>query len=212
MRAWKTILFIMCICMIGLTACGERTDVNGEADKAAVSTISVKKDGSISSIIIENFIESYYSEDDLKSMFESSIDKYKAANAAAQIELKSFKVQDGVTNICMEYGDYQTYAGFDREDFFAGTIKDANMAGFDLNVTLKSVSDNTTVSKPELLEMGDRHIVILGTEQPEDGQEAETMRVNCFDEILYVGDGVTVVGGKSADVNYPGGYGIIVFK
>lgn len=214
MRTGKIIMLVSCLFVLGLTACGEvipqeEREVTDEV-AATVSSLSIKKDGSISSTIIENFIESYYNEDDLKAMLESFVDEYKAANVTAQIELKSFKVKDGVTNIVMEYGDYQTYAGFDREDFFAGTIRDANMAGIDLNVTLKSVSDSTTVSKPELLGMGDSHIIIIGNaEEPE---ESEQLRINCFDEILYVGEGVTTVGKKSADVSLSKGYKIIVFK
>ena len=64
-------------------------------------------------------------------------------------------------------------------------------------MTLNAASDNSenaTVSKPELLGMGSNHIVILELEKPEEGQEVQPIRVNCFDEILYVGDGVTVVG------------------
>ncbi|MDE6621064.1 MAG: hypothetical protein K2K74_11380 [Lachnospiraceae bacterium] len=216
MKIGKSIMLILCFCMLGLTACGEVIHQGNESNAvtdevaATLSSLSIEKDGSISSTIIENFIESYYNEDDLKSMIESAIDEYKADNVTAQIELKNFKVKDGVTNITIEYGDYQTYAGFDREDFFAGTIRDANMAGYDLDVTLKSVADNTTVSKPELLGMGDSHIVFFEyTEEPE---VLEQLRINCYDEILYVNDEVTVVGKKSADISSSKGCKIIVFK
>lgn len=220
MRIGKAIIILLCFCTLGLTACGEvvqwdkeSSNGNNEAtDEVAstVSSLSVEKNGNISSTIIEDFFESYYDEDGLKSMIESFIDDYKAENAAAQIKLKSCKVKDGVVKVLMEYGDYRTYAGYNGEEFFAGTISDANMAGFDLNVTLKSVSDDTTVSKPELLGMGDSHIVIIGGEN--NPEQSEQLRINCFNEILYVGDGVTTVGKKSADVSLSEGYRIIVFK
>ena len=60
--------------------------------------------------------------------------------------------------------------------------------------------------------MGDRHIVIFEAPETEEGVEAETIRISCFDEILYVGEGVTAVNKKSADVKLSDGYGIIVFK
>ncbi len=213
----KAFILMLCFCVLGLTACGEVIQQENGGSKEAtdeiastVSSLSIEKDGSISSTIIEDFFESYYDEDGLKSMIESFIEAYRAENAAARIKLKGCKVKDGVANVRMEYGDYQAYAGYNGEDFFAGTIKDANMAGFDLNVTLQSVSDETTVSKPELLGMGDSHIVIfVRDESPE---QPEQLRVNCFDEILYVGDDVTPVGKKSADVSLVQGYKIIVFK
>ncbi|MDE6052350.1 MAG: hypothetical protein K2G55_01010 [Lachnospiraceae bacterium] len=216
MRIGKSSILILCICMLGLTACGEVVQPENKEviDElaATASSISIEKDGSISSTIVEAFSGSYYYEDGeegLKPMIESSIDEYTSENAAAQIKLKSLKVKDGVVKVLMEYGDYQAYAGFNSEDFFAGTVRDANMAGFDLNVTLKSVSDNTQISKPELLGMGDSHIVI---EIIENAEEADQIRVNCFDEILYISDGVTTVGKKSADVSLTDGYRIIVFK
>jgi len=212
MRIGKFIILMLCLCMLGLTACGEVTYPEEEqqvkdALDATVSSIVVHSNGRVSSTIVEEFAESYYDESGLKAMIESSIDEYKSSNATAEIELKSFKIKDGMTNILMEYGDYQAYAGYNREDFFAGTIRDANMAGFDLNVTLKSVADNTEVSKPELLGMGDSHIIIIGN-----AEEPEQIRVNCFDDILYVGDGVNVVGKESADIVLSEDYKIIVFK
>ena len=57
--------------------------------------------------------------------------------------------------------------------------------------------------------MGDSHVVIVkNTEE----QESEMLRVNCFGEILYVGEGVTAVGKKSVNVSYSEGSKMIVFK
>ena len=214
MRMGKTIMLMMCICVLGLTACGEKTqDVKDElAVSDTRSSISVNKDGSISSTIVEDFVESYYDVEGLKSMIESSINAYKAENTEAKIKLKSCKAKDGVANVEIEFGDYQAYAGFNQEDFFVGTVKDANMAGYDLNVTLSAVAEtaeNETISKPELLGMGDNHVIIVeNTEE----QDAELLRVNCFGEILYVGEGVTSVGKKSVNVAYSEGSKMIVFK
>lgn len=216
MRVGKAVLLILCMCMLGLTACGEKTgESTAESTESAISSISLKKDGSISSKIVEDFGESYYDESGLKSMIETSIAEYKAENASAQVTLKSFKVSDGIANVLIEYGDDKAYAGYNSEDFFVGTIQGANMEGFDLNVTLNSVSDKnekTSISKPELLGMGENHIVILEAPDYDETQEPETIRVECFDEILYVGEGVTVVDKKSADVKLSNGYGMIVFK
>lgn len=217
MKMGKAIILLLCFCMLGLTACGEVVQPENKEVKdelaATVTSLSIEKDGGISNTIVESFSGDYYYEDGeegLKTMIESSIDEYTSGNGDAQIKLKSFKVKDGVATVVMEYGDYQTYAGYNGEDFFAGTIRDANMAGFDLNVTLKSISDDTTASKPELLGMGDSHIVIVGCEK--DPEQPEQLRINCFDEILYVGDGVATVGKKSADISLSKGYKIIVFK
>lgn len=212
MRVGKILILMLCFCVSGLTACGEKTEES--VSESTVSSISVNKDGSISSIIVEDFGETYYDAAGLKSMIESAITDYKAEDFTAQVTLKSCKAANDTVTVQMDFGDYKSYAGFNGENFFAGTIQGANQAGFDLNVTLQAVSDKaekTSVSKPELLAMGDSHIVILETAEA-DSEANQSMRINCFDDILYVGEGVTAVGKKSADMTLTGGYGIIVFK
>ncbi len=53
------------------------------------------------------------------------------------------------------------------------------------------------------------HVIIV--ENAEE-QDAEPLRVNCYGEILYVGEGVTSVGKKSVNVSYSEGSKMIVFK
>lgn len=219
-RAGKTAFLVLCICMLGLTACGEKSSGNTSRTKNSSSStnnssgtsISINKDGSISSKIVEDFGESYYDVSRLKTMIETSISEYKATNTSARVDLKKCDASKGVTNVQIEFGDYEAYAGFNGENFFAGTIQAANQAGFDLNITLNSVSNTeTSVSKANLMGMGNNHIVIFDAAVV-DEEKVETVRVNCFDEILYVSEGVSAVDSKSADVTLSGGYGIIVFQ
>jgi hypothetical protein len=162
---------------------------------------------------VEDFGESYYDVDSLKTMIENSISEYSSKNPNAEISLKSCKSGGDEVNVTIEYGSSSAYSGFNDESLFVGTITEANMAGYDLNMTLKDVSDTSvTISKPQLLSMGDSHIIILEADKVEEGAVIETVSVNCYDEILYVGDGVTKTGKKSADMNIANGYGIIVFK
>jgi hypothetical protein len=199
---------------IGLVACGSK-DVTVDTTTSG-STITISKDGSISNSIVEEFGESYYDEDSLKSMIEDSIFEYVNKSSDSNIDkpsLKSCKVADGYANVTIDYESYKAYAGFNGEDLFVGTVAEANMAGYDLNISLKDVSDTSvTISKPQLLGMGDNHIVIIEAEKAEDGAQIEPVHVNTYDEILYVGNGVTKTGKKSADVNVASGYGYIVFK
>jgi hypothetical protein len=212
----KFIGAVVGVCVMGLTACGAgsgtATDENGDA----ISSITINKDGSISNSIVEDFGESYYDEASLKTMIEDSISEYINKSSDMNIDkpsLKSCKVADGYANVTIDYESYKAYAGFNGEDLFVGTVAEANLAGYDLNVTLKDVAETSnTISKPQLLSMGDSHIVIWEAVALAEGEEPETVRINCYDDILYVGDGVASVGKKSADVTISDGYGIIVFK
>ncbi len=82
----KAIILMLCLCILGLTACGEviQREEGGTANKeatdeiaSAVSSLSIEKDGGITSTIIEDFFESYYDEGGLETMIKSFIDAYK---------------------------------------------------------------------------------------------------------------------------------------
>lgn len=200
--------------MLGLTACGDK--VSEGTNEELVTSISVNKDGSIESKIVEAFGESYYDVSDLRAMIEEAVSDYSKQAPTSEISLKGCDVSDSVVTVEMKFNDYNAYAGFNNENFFAGTIQAAYEAGYDLNMTLNAVSSkegSATVSKQELLSMGDNHIVILEKSKlDEEGKMGETIRVNCYNEILYVGDGVSAVGKKSADISLAEGLGIVVFK
>ena len=121
MRVGKTFALVLCVFILGLTACGSKEEENTQ--EAQVTSISIKKDGSISSKIVEDFAQSYYDVDGLKSMIETSIAEYKAQNSEAQVSLKKCEAAQGVIEVIMEFGSDRDYAGFNDEDFFAGTIQ-----------------------------------------------------------------------------------------
>lgn len=218
------VLGALFLCVLGLTACGDTerqgTSSGKGADKSnakdeMVTSISVNKDGSIESRIVEEFEASYYDVAALRAMIEEAATDYSNETAAAEVSLKGCEVVGGKVNVEIKYNDYNAYAGFNGETFFAGTIQDAYQAGFDLNMTLKSVDSNgdKTISKQELLSMGDNHIVIFARPLEEEEQpDGAVMRINCYENILYVGDNVSAVGKKSADVSIDQGVGVIVFE
>ncbi len=238
MKRFVRIMVCAAVLALGLCACGGGEQKNNvEGDEAAsgyagASVITLKKDGSIEYRLVEDFGEDY-SEDALKSLIDESITAYQKKAAQAQVRLKGCqKNKEDRLAVEMTFGDWNAYAGWNNyfldymyasemgmdtaaiegstDGFFAGTISDAYNAGYGLEVTLNAVSEKNakqTVSKSDLLGMGDTHIVIL-----ERGSDDEPVSVECFGEILYVSDGVSVTGKKSAQVDAMDGYGMIVFQ
>lgn len=232
----KFMMIIACVLTmaLGLCACGEKGEKtkNTESSSAA-SSITLKKDGSIESSLSAEGFGTDYSEDGLKDLIETSISAYQNLSSSSEVRLKSLKkdAQDKMI-VEMAFNDSAAYAGWNNylldylyasesgmdsssienntEGFFAGTISDAYTAGYELDMTLQAASDNNSkqsVSKSDLLSMGDTHIVILSR-----FDDDEPIVVNCYNDILYVSDGVTVTGKKSAAVDAMDGYGIIVFQ
>lgn len=223
--------FIIMACALTFILCACSDTQSKDTDNSVMSSITLKKDGSIESKTVEDF-GTDYSEDGLKELIDTSIAMYQKQSKSSQISLKSCeKNSQGKLIVEMTFNNSEAFAGWNNylldymyasemnmdnsdieintQGFFAGTISDAYAAGYSLETTLNAVSDSSrkSVAKADLLSMGDRHIVIL-----ECDDEDESVIVNCYDEILYIGDGVTATGKKSASVSAADGYGIIVFK
>lgn len=226
----KKTMIMACVLAFGLCACGDNQAK--DADGTTASTITLEKNGSIESKLVEDF-GTGYSEDGLKNLIDTSITAYQKQSGASQVELKSCeKNNKGKLVVEMTFNDSTAYAGWNNyfldymyasemgldsnsienntQGFFAGTISDAYTAGYSLETTLNAVSDNSiksSVTKSDLLSMGSNHIVIM-----ERYEDDEPINIKCYDEILYVGDGVTATGKRSANISTTDGYGIIVFK
>ncbi len=230
----KRFIAIMCIIVFGLCACSDGEAGTNNSTKAPEgSAITVKKDGSIESRLTVEGFGADYSEEGLKNLIDTSITAYQNQAGQAQVSLKSCKKdQQDKLGVEMTFGDWSSYAGWNNyfldymyasemgmetgtienstDGFFAGTISDAYTAGYDLETTLTAASENSakqSVTKADLLNMGESHIVVLaryGDDEP--------ITVNCYNDILYVSDGVSVTGKKSATVDAMDGYGIIVFQ
>lgn len=206
---------LITMCAVALTACAGNEVVNTE-DDSKVSSITINKDGSVESTIVEDFSQDYYDVEELKTMIEDAVAEYKSQDSSAKVSLKKCERQADIVNVVMEYGDYKAYTGFNEETFFVGTIKDAYEAGYDLDYTLHAVSDKTKkkeITKNDLISMGDYNITIIENFGVDERLEETTkLRVNCYDDILYVGDGVSISDKNSADIILSNDKKVIVFK
>lgn len=201
MRKIKT-AGILAVLMLWLTACGT------EAESELVNTLSFSKDGSVENTIVEVFDKEYYNLDALNTMIQESIEQYQKQNLTAEISVISSEVTDGQVRVRMKYDSAASYMGYNSETLFVGTIQDAYSAGYDLDISLTGTKDTTqTIGRQELLNMGEKHIVIM--ELPD---AMESMRLVCYGEILYTGDGVSLVSKKTADIEQTQGYSVVVFK
>ena len=196
---------ILAVLMIWLTACGSGADAGQET----MNSLTLDKDGSVENTIIEGFDKDYYDLDGLNTMIKDSIEQYCRQNPTAEITLKGSEVSDGQVRVSMKYDSAASYMGYNSKTLFAGTIQEAYSEGYDLDISLTDVKDSSnTIGKQELLEMGQKHIVIM--ELP--STMTDGMRLQCFGEILYVSDGVNSVSKKTADIEQSQGVSVVVFK
>lgn len=208
MRKWA-VMGVLAALAWSVAACGGASSSSKE--KEQVTSVAIGKDGTIDSVIVEDFQESYYKVESLASMIQDDIIGFQKEKPGTEVVLESCELygenQDFV-KVEISYDSDDSYTDFNHEIFFAGSIQEAYEEGFDLDMQLKKPDkedaddEDYTIGKRELLEMSEHHIVIM----------EENMRVKCFDDILYVSEGVECVNDKTVDMKQTQGYGVVVFK
>ncbi len=190
---------------LGVMACASE---GVATEEKVMNSLSVFEDGSIESVIIEDFSESYYNVGDLTKMIQDTISTYQKEDPNSTIVLETCELLENQVKVVMRFNSAEAYSGYNSEDLFLGTIQEAYDEGYDLNMTLTGTDKEASkIGRQELLGLGESHIVIL-----ENTIEEGTLRVNCYDTILYTGDGVSRVEKKKADVVPAQGLSVIVFK
>ena len=191
--------------ILGMTACGTE---DASVEENLMNSISIEKDGSIKSIIVEDFTESYYSVEDLKNMIQDTITDYRKQDPDSEITLETCEMVDQKVKVVLKYNSADTYSGYNSETLFVGTVQEAYAEGYDMNMSLTGTDkEGTKIGRQELLNMGENHIMIM-----ENVIKDGTLRVNCYDTILYTGNGITPIAKKKVDVEPTKGYSVIVFK
>ena len=149
------ILTVLCFAVF-LAGCG------GEVGTVSRTAIELKKNGSVVHTIVDDFAESYYDIEELKNTIVQACDTYNDAAGKEAVKMESAEAADGTATVVMTYDSAQSYSDFNRQALFAGTVKDAFKAGYDLNVTLFPVREGeTAIKKDELLGMGEKKIAIV---------------------------------------------------
>lgn len=199
MGKWKRILLpLLAVFLLG--GCGKTT--------VEVTTIAIQKDGSIVHTMIEDFGEE--SVDTLQSMMSEKVAAYGNTSGAGDgITVDAVEAEEGTVKVVMTYPDAASFDGFMNMDvvtvdpalrapFFYGTVEDAFMQGFDLEITLQSVGGEETLNgKSDLLALSENKIIIYDNEM----NLGAPVQISAPEEPLYISDNVTVAGKKTAEVS-----------
>ena len=192
----KMVLLLLAAVLL-LAGCGGN---NGTED---ITNLEFRKNGEVVHTIVEDFSASYYSLDELMDDVQAQVDAYNEKAGSKRITIGSAEVKEGVITMTMTFKDASDYSSFYRQALFCGTVKDAFSAGYDLNVTLKSAKeDGTSVGRQDILEMGDRHIIVL----------REPVTVKPYADILYVSESVEVTGNREAAATDSQALSYIIFR
>lgn len=188
MRKLTGMLLTICL-IIALTGCG-----NSESDIQTANTLTITKGGKVAEEITEEFYGAYYSEEDLKQFALNEIAAYNRTKDTDSITIDKLKVDEDIVTMKLQYKTAEDYQNFTKQTLFVGTVEEAYREGYNLDVTLQSTKDETSVGKAELLEMGEQNIVIT---------EA-MLDIKVSDTILYRSDNVLLKDKKLVTIGSEG--------
>jgi len=193
MRRGK-ILLILAVCTMILSGCSMKFSAEENA-------VYVNKDGEIVSAIVESFDKDYYDAEELQDMLEQSVIEYNAENGKNSIKVDSFKLDNGVLKVIMNYLTWADYSNFNEVQFFAGQLSDIQGKNYGKNISFISRDGAETVAF-EAIE-GEYHVILV----------EEKIVVQTAGKIAYVSENVNVEGDKLARLKEDAaGIGYIIYK
>ncbi len=193
---WKLKGILCALCLAALfSGCA-----NG-ADAAEGNMLAIRKDGRVVESIKDVFDREYYEEEDFKTFVLQEIAAYNRTKEKDSIQVDKLALKENDVTMQLTYKTCEDYQNFTAYTLFCGTIAEAYDAGYDLDVTLKSTGDASAIGRKELLEMGERHIVITES----------VLDIKTPESILYTSDNVTVRGKKLAAAENGAGLAYIVY-
>lgn len=204
----KKSLVLCCILAVFtgiLAGCGAK----GSAAQAESTTICIDEDGTVTHKIIEPFGKEYYNVEALSSMIQKEIEEYneeKGTQAVSIVSAEEFADEETGERkafVTMTYASAADYQDFNGKLLFYGTVAEAVEAGYDINVNLKNVKDDTKlIGKEEIEAMSSSHMVIY----------EEDVQISLAKQILYVNPECEVISKYMATGNSTAVHTYIITK
>lgn len=166
---------------------------------AEVTTIEILKDGSIRHTMVEDFGEG--SAEALQSLMDEKAAAYNSSAAGGSVAVEDVEASEGVVRVVMTYPDAQAFDGFMNMDvvavdpalrapFFYGTVEEALMQGYDLEVTLQGVEEEGSLQgKSDLLAKEESTLLIYDNQM----NLGAPVQISLQEKPAYISDNVTVV-------------------
>ena len=181
MKKAGQLLAVLTAASVLLSGCEKLKDVT-------TTSVYVSKNGVVTEAIVEDYSkDDDYTEDELKVFVEDDIKKFTEERGDADsVKLEKCQIKEDKVEIRMEYGDYQSYADYHGAEFFAGTLDEAEEAGYDFSASFVDSKGNE-VSVEDAVK-GVKHVRVIVCEEP--------LEIVTEDPVLCV-SGTAVIKGKN---------------
>lgn len=166
---------------------------NGKATPSAdISTVSIKKDGTIEHMIIDRFDEEHKEWFDIDSLVATAREKITDySDGTDNIVFESAEEKDGKVIVKMIYKTGDDYTQFNNRELFYGTVAEASAMGY----SIRNVFSEDGIALKDTKQISENHVVIIQTKKEEE------LDVNVYDKILYTSENVVRSGNNDVIIN-----------
>ncbi|MBQ9513257.1 MAG: hypothetical protein IJR58_08695 [Lachnospiraceae bacterium] len=98
---------LLCVFLSATAGCGSVSAID-------VTTIVLNDDGSVTSVVVEDFEADYYDVEELKAQVEEEAGAYNLRQGEDRVKLSECKADKGTVRLVMEYMAPEDYAAFNR--------------------------------------------------------------------------------------------------
>lgn len=161
----------------------------GMGVRSASTSLTIDETGKVLEEIVESQGNDDFTAEELKGFIDQEISRYNQ-NKEGAVKLNTCSVQNGEVKISMEYASCEDYAAFNQVTCFAGTLQEAEDAGYEVERTWL---EPTGVR-------GDMQVIRERFKEWKVFIVSEQIDVKVPDKILYASDNVEVTGRLTAVV------------
>lgn len=182
-----------------LTGCNSELDIA----KINTSTLNITKTGGVDAIFVEDFSQDYYDQAGLDKMVNEEVDDFIAVNGEGSVKLNTVNVENNMAKVSLAFDGYESYAAFEGEYLFTGTVKAALDSGYSFTEDLKIAGDEgETISATKILEYGDCNVVIT----------SEPVNVIVPGKIMYLSVDAKLLSENTVDTYENQGETVVIYK
>lgn len=179
-RIWLAVQ--ICLCAVILAGCGAAR----LPEVIEEPTVSITKEGNAAVWQVGDFDKTYYDLSELTSMAVTEAEQFCASRgqegAAAVEKVELLPENDSKVVVAYRFSDCDSCGDFLGSRIFYGTVGEALRRGFDSDVIMRSISDNTLFTEAQLKEASDKYVVITDIKA----------NIYCPREVTHVSNGALV--------------------
>ncbi|MCI7813154.1 MAG: hypothetical protein SO016_13820 [Lachnospiraceae bacterium] len=150
--------------------------------------ISVKKNGSIVSVIKESLDRSYYDPEELERMIDETVDSYNASAGAKYVKVDQYEVENGQATLQISYDSAADYQKMNQVEFYLGDLASAYGTEYGLEGSFfkveKGERTDEALGKEAVLATKNYNVIVL----------EEELLVEVPGDIVFVSSNVEMLG------------------